>query len=284
MKKLLSIAAAAAAIFTAAPASAVVVAGIDFGATGANAHLETATLAESFVGAVGDKLSGYGLITTVNGSSNYCAVGTCSLYYHFHDYTVTQFSPLAVRFSGGIVDLYVKSGSPVNLLNANSPTNITTITTTMTPWARLTGHMFDDLIVNALLGPGAQTLNGFGSLTGPNLTQTGSGMLDADLSGTFGSAAAAAYLDGNDRPDGFGGNADVIFTSSTSNAVLNAQDVSSGLTAGCQTGTAAAGAWCFQGTSNIRGTAKPVPEPAGIALVGLGLFAAGVARRYGRKA
>lgn len=283
MKKFFTIAAASAAIFAAAPASAVIVAGVNFGAGGAAAHLETATLAESFVGAVGDNLSGYGLITTVNGSSSYCAVGTCSLYYHFYNYTVSQFTPLAVRFTGGVVDLYLKSGAPTNLLNSDSPTNIAAITA-MTPWARLVGHTFGDPIMDVFLGAGTQTLNGFGSLTGPNLTQTGSGMLESDLSGAFGSAAAAAYLDGNDRPDGLGGFADVIFTSSTSNAVLNQNDVASGLTAGCLDGTAAAGAWCFQGTSNIRGTANPVPEPAGIALVGLGLLAAGIARRKSKKA
>lgn len=284
MKKFISIAAAAAAIFVAAPASAVIVAGIDFGAAGVSAHLETATLAESFVGAVGDQLQGYGLITTVNGDSSYCAVGTCSLYYYFHSYTVSQFSPAAVRFTGGMVDLYLQNGAPVNLLSANSAANITTITTTMTPWARLTGHTFNDALINFVLGAGTQTLNGTGSLTGGDLSQNGSGMLDSDLSGTFGSAAAAAYLNGNGRADGLGGFADVVFTSSTSNAVLNPQDVASGLTLGCNNGTAAAGAWCFQGTSNIRGTANYVPEPGGIALVGLGLLAAGVARRKAKKA
>lgn len=280
MKKLMTALAAVAAAFAlSAPASATVVGGIDFGAT-TGTHLETATLAETFVSQVGDTLEGYGYITTVNGSNSYCAVGPCALYYHVHDYVVSDFNGLGVRFTGGYVDVYYAAAAPVNLLTSgnNSVENLALITS-LTPWARLTGHTFGDPLMNAILGPGVQTLNGFGTLTGASLSQSGAGQLDTDTSGTFGIAAVTAFLDGNGVPDNLGGFADIVLTSSSNNVVLNQNDIDDGLANGCLNGTASAGAWCLQGTANIRGVANVVPEPAGLALVGLGLLAAGFARR-----
>lgn len=279
MKKLMSALAAVAAVALSAPASATVVGGIDFGAT-TGTHLETATLAETFVSQVGDTLEGYGYITTVNGSNSYCAVGPCALYYHVRDYVVSDFNGVGVRFTGGFIDVYYAAAAPVNLLTSgnNSVENLAMITS-LTPWARLSGHTFGDPLMNAILGPGVQTLNGVGSLTGASLSQSGAGQLDVDTSGTFGIAAVAAFLNGNGVSDNLGGFADIVLTSSSNNVVLNQEDVNDGLANGCSDGTAAAGAWCLQGTANIRGVANVVPEPAGLALVGMGLLAAGFARR-----
>jgi len=281
MKKLMSALAAAAAFALSAPASATVVGGIDFGAS-TGTHLETATLAETFVSQVGNTLEGYGYITTVNGSNSYCAVGPCSLYYHVHDYVVSQFNGVGVRFTGGIIDVYYSAADPVNLLTSgnNSVENLALITS-QTPWVRLAGHMFGDPLMDIIMGgAGVQTLNGFGSLTGASLSQSGAGQLDVDTSGAFGIAAVAAFLNGNGIDDNLGGLADIVFTSSSNNVVLNQADIDDGLAAGCKAGTAAAGAWCLQGTANIRGVvANEVPEPAGLALVGMGLLAAGFARR-----
>ena len=60
MNKIITAAVAALGIAASAPASAIVVGGINFGALGDTVHIETATVAESFVNGVGQSLQGYG--------------------------------------------------------------------------------------------------------------------------------------------------------------------------------------------------------------------------------
>src|ERR1035438_970913 len=102
MKKILFALTATAALMASAPASAIIVGGINFGTLGNTVDLETATLAETYINGVGQNLEGYGYVTTVNGVSGpgYCASAPCSLYYVFNNYTVTAFNGAQVKFSG----------------------------------------------------------------------------------------------------------------------------------------------------------------------------------------
>lgn len=273
MKKLISAAIASMGLAAAAPASAYVVGGIDFGALGGTAHLETATVAETFVNAPNQTLMGYGYVTTVNGDTTYCADGSanCGLYFTF-SYNVQSWAPNAVAFNGGTVNMYYSGSPAINLLGQSSAANMATIQG-YTPWVQLTGHTFLDPIFNAVIGNplATYTLNGAGNLTGQSLSETGQGMLD--VNGGWGDAGVEHYLNGNTAGDNLGGFADIIVTTSTNNFVVNPYDS----TKSCFSGSPTPGDWCLQGTLNARGTT--VPEPGTLALAGLAVLGLGAMRR-----
>lgn len=244
------------AIAASAPASAIVVGGVDFGALGAaGLHLDTTTLAETFINGNGQNLMGYGVVNTVNGLSGYA--GGQKLYFSFTGYTSNNFSATGAGFTGGTISVFI--GNEVNLLSQSSAANLALISA-MTPWVTMTGHA--DFSGN--------TLNSTGFLTGTTISFTGSGLLDV----VGGQAAVVNFLNADGIADGIGGFADVALTTSGNNLVLNPFD---NLT-GCRTGTAQVGQWCIAGSADLRGTTK-IPEPASLALVGLALAGLGFGAR-----
>jgi hypothetical protein len=260
-----------------APASAIVIAGIDFGTLGAgNVHLETMTLAQQFIDPANTAPgtgagTGYGFITTINGNNNYCtAGGGCGLYYTVDFFGGTFTSATTIEFTGTDVDLYYLP-SFTNLLSQDSPSNLATITG---------GTLYASLVGHGNLGgglPASVVSTSSGSLSGETINFFGNGLLDVSLGS--GNAAFENFLDGNGVPDAAGGFADLAYTESANNFVLNQNDIDNGLADGCSTGTAVTGAWCLQGTLNTRGVANVVPEPGSLALLGLGLLGGAVVRR-----
>lgn len=268
-KKFIASAIAGMGLIASSPASAIIVEGVDFGAIGLIGHLETTTLAETIVNANNQELFGYGVINTVNGLSNYA--GSNKLYFVFDSYISNDVTVSTADFSGGSVRVYLMP--EINLLSSNSETNFTTIDTG-TPWLTLAGH--------ALFPPnvtGPDTLRSSGDIVGAAISFTGSGLLDV----VGGRANVVTFLNTNTRPDGAGGFADILINTSGSNDFLNPNDNTSACAQGGTPGTRATN-WCVQGSADLRGGTRVVPEPGALALVGLGLLGMGVSLRKRKSA
>ncbi len=277
MNKIITTLLAAAGIAAAAPASAVVVGGVDFGTLGgapSRTHLETATLAQTFINGNGQNATAYGFITTVNGDNSYCADGSgnCGLYYVAQFNNSQNFSSSYVEFTSSTVSVFFSNSAPINLLVNNSPTNLAAILGINggNPWVTLTGHNN----LGGIADPSA-VLNGAGLLTGSTLSGAGFGLFDVTGPGD---ASVINFLNANGILDSAGNPTDIALTSSFNNFVLNPIDLLNGFANGCANGTAAAGAWCYQGTANLRGSTE-IPEPGMLALVGIGLLGFGAASR-----
>ena len=264
-KKIIASAIAALGLAASGSASAIVVGGVDFGVLGAdpfNSHLDTTTVAETFINGNNQQLFGYGMVNTVNGNLNY-GVGGSRLYFVFDQYISNDYSFTQVDFSAGEIRIFLLP-TTFNLLNQSSVANIALINAG-TPWATLQGHGMNGT---------TDTLASNGQLTGASISFTGSGL--ADVVG--GQADVVAFLDANTISDNAGGFADIGLTTSGNNLVLNPFDN----TAGCQTGNAAVGQWCIAGSADLRG--NTVPEPGVLALIGLGLLGMGASLRKRKSA
>lgn len=279
MKKLLASAAVTAALgLVAAPASAIVVSGIDFGALGsAGFHIETATIAEQFINPVTDPVNGsgqgYGVINTVNGDSSYCATG-CKIFYIVDFGGGTFTSPTKIEFATTTIRMF--TGAEFNLLNQDSPTNLASIAS-LTPLASFTGHA--NIGGNATLATSTNVSEG--QLTGGTLNFIGRGLLDVNTGDAFGDASFESFLDANNVLDAAGGFADVVYSETAGNTTLNPFDVINGLAIGCKDGSAATGAWCFAGSLEAQGSTV-IPEPGTVGLLSLGLMAGGLVARSRR--
>lgn len=279
LKKFAAAVLAAGAAVAMTPAKAVVVGGIDFGAVGLFSHIETATIAASFVNASGQVTQSYGLISTVNGDSTYCADGSanCALYF-VTSATVSATPGTDLYFSGSNVTVYYSNVAAVNLLGQDSTANLAYITG-LAKWATLKGENGVDPSAAGLVSDTKLTQ----ALTGASITASGGGLLSVDTTDGLGIAGVEAFLNANTIPTFLGGFADIAYTESANNFVLNPFDLAGAGGDSCLTGAPQVGDWCLAGSADLRGRTVIVPAPGSLALLGLGLVGIGAIRRSTKK-
>lgn len=251
--------AALAASAMASYASPITVGGVTWDPDYADDFFGTSTTLNQTIGP-GGVLSGFGVVTTFNDTpvSSFCS--GCELTFEYGGYTpfavnnavpIAGFNNQIIEYVGGWLRMYVDFTPDADASNSNLLTAANSANGTL--WLDLAAHG---------LGENNITLIGTNKIVS-NSTLEGSGLFDAVAGLAFGN------FDTNTKNDG----ADLNFSTSFSRFTL--VDIDPG------PGVVQVPAFS-RGTGNLSG--NTIPEPATLALVGLGLLGAAVARKRANRA
>lgn len=207
-------------------------------------QMNSGNLRESQVTMPGDTLSGYGLLSAINGESEstYCP-GGCEITFAF-SYTVDSISGNTVSFNNGTAQFYVDNTPDFDVLDPTTADNDGSL------WLDLIGHEIAAFGTTGEL-VGMLTTGSFGGIL------AGFGLGAFDVVGGL----AQPYLDTDSLSDSLGGTTDLTFSSSFQS-----------------TPNPPASHPIF-GSFDMQGDAVAVPESASLALLGLGLIGVGLASR-----
>lgn len=213
--------------------------------------IQSLNLRETSVSQVGDVLTGYGQIGSINGNNSFCS--SCDLTFTF-TYTVDSITGNQVVFSNGSFQFYTQAAGSFNFGNPGSVGG--------TDWVTLSGHTAPQLGYANPNGQLYATVTG--TVANPGNNSGGAGLLDAT------SGPAAFWLHSQGVADGIGGFADFNLVSSFSSFPAR----------GCPTiPTTAPGNICsypIQGNGSLTGRSVTVPEPGPAGLLGVGLAVIGL--------
>lgn len=225
---------------------------------GADLTVQALNFRESSVSAVGDTLTGYGAIGSINGNTTPFCVG-CSLTFKFQ-YTLSAIEGSAsnpkIVFTAGSLHFFV---DPAGTFNVANPATAGI----GTPWLTLTGHTAP---FNGFTAVGDLYSNINGAVSAPGALSGGFGLLDAT------GGPAAKWMDTNTQPFG----ADFSLSSAFSLKPYTE----------CASPSSNPANICYYpivGAGTLTGKTVAVPEPGPIGLLGGGLAILGLLLRRRNK-
>lgn len=238
----------------------------------ADLSIDALNFREGSINQVGDVLTGYGRIGSINGTDPDVFCPGCDLTFTFQ-YTVQSIDNVGgntqIVFNAGTIQFYVDDTMSFNVLDP-------TTSGIGTEWLTMTGHpgSFTGYTLPDQAG-GELYSTVLGTIAEPQAGSNGIGVLDAT------GGPVAGYFDTNTVADGLGGFADFSINSSFLVKLID----------GCTAGSPSPDPndichYPISGTAFVIGNSMlpvSVPEPGELGLLGLGLGALGFMVRRRRK-